>query len=262
MRFILFTILLNIFPTQEKVEYEVVAEIKTTANFFTTDRMGNVYIVDDRKLTKYNSSGKQMGVFNKNVLGRITFVDASNPYRILVYYGDFLKLTILDNMLGEITEPFDLNLKGLDQVTLIAKSYNNGIWLFDPVAQQLMRMDEQLTQTLSSTSVNQIIDHTIDPVFMVESDRNLYMSDPATGIMVFDIFGNYIKTLPIIGVMEFQVVDEKVIYFDDGKLKSYNQKTLEHTVAVTTLEQVNNARIEQHLLYTLSDEKLRILRIK
>lgn len=262
MRLLLISLFLVFTPFAKSVEYELVFKVDGPISYFTTDRLGNVYVVNNRQITKYMSNGRKISVYNKNVYGPITFVDASNPYRILVFYGDFVRLTLLDNMLSEKSEPFDLNTYGFDQVTLVAKSYNNGIWLFDPVSQQLVRMDEQLKETLSTTRVNQFLEHTIDPQFMVEANGKLYMSDPQYGILVFDIYGNYIKTIPIKGLSEFQVVDSKIVYYDDNALHSYDQKTLEFTTTISKLDSVEKVRIEQQLLYTQTATQLNIMRIK
>jgi len=249
-------------PFNKSVEYELVFRVDGPISYFTTDRLGNVYVVNDKQITKYKSYGRKMSTYNKNIYGPITFVDASNPYRILVFYSDFIRLSVLDNMLSEKSEPFDLNTYGFDQVTLVAKSYNNGIWLFDPVSQQLVRMDEQLKETLSTTRVNQFLETTIDPHFMMEANGKLYMSDDHYGILVFDIYGNYIKTIPIKGISEFQIADSKIIYYADSALHSYDQKTLEFTTTVSKLDTVQKARVEQHLLYLQTATHLDILRIK
>jgi len=55
----------------------------------------------------------------------------------------------------------------------------------------------------------------------------VYMNDPAIGIMVFDLFGGYGKTIPLKGLKKFQVFQDQVIYFDNNNLSAYNITTLD-----------------------------------
>ncbi len=259
MRALILILALIIPPTG--VEFKEIASFPGEVTAFTTDRLGNLYVAKQRQLVKYTRAGKQFAIFNRNVFGEIGTIDATDPFKILVFYKDFSRLAVLDNMLGETVEAFDLQQMNLDQVTLVAKSYNNGIWLFDPVQQTLLRMDEQLKSTITTTRVNQFIEHTIDPVEMMEADNKLYLNDPKRGILVFDVFGNYLKTIGLKNKPSVQVVEDQVLYLSGDTLKSFNMKTLEETTALTALEKAVKVRLEQSRVYVESPSALRILEI-
>jgi hypothetical protein len=52
------------------------------------------------------------------------------------------------------------------------------------------------------------------------------VNDSALGIMVFDVFANYIKTLPIKGVVDFKILGEDLYFNINRQLYAYNLKGL------------------------------------
>ena len=63
------------------------------------------------------------------------------------------------------------------------------------------------------------------PVFMLEKSRKIYLNVPGFGILVFDLFGNYSKTIPLEIPGEFQVTDQNLYYFKAGELYSFDLQT-------------------------------------
>ena len=55
----------------------------------------------------------------------------------------------------------------------------------------------------------------------------LYLNVPGTGILVFDRFGNYSKTLPVETPSFFQVTDQFMYFMKEGELFSYDLRTTE-----------------------------------
>ena len=92
--------------------------------------------------------------------------------------------------------------------------------------------------------------------FMVEQDSWLYLCDPENGVLVFDLFGGYARTLPVIGASEIQVRDGSIIYVKDGALHVYDPKRFTTDLPITWLVRPDAprplaVRIEQGRLYAL-----------
>ena len=69
-----------------------------------SDYLENVYVITPTNdITKYNKSGLKLASANFKILGNISWIDASNPFEIYVFFRDQNKLLFLDNL---------LNLKG------------------------------------------------------------------------------------------------------------------------------------------------------
>jgi len=170
-------------------------------------------------------------------------------------------LAVLDNTLAVQGDPVDLNRSGFPQVTLACMSVQNCFWFFDERLMQLTRVDNQL-RTLSSTGrLDQLLGSTPRPVMMQEFDSWLYVCDPEQGVLVFDIFGGYAKTIPIIGTGSIEVRDGHILYLKDGVLHSYDLRSFAISMPVTWLTSMKerglrDARIERGALYALYQDRI------
>jgi len=109
-----------------------VKQIHIQSTQFTTDPVGNVYIVKgNNTLLKYNAKGDSIGFFNEIKKGKITQVDASNPLRILIFLADYGNVLMLDNLLT-LKNTLKLNSLGIINATCIANSADGSIWAYDP----------------------------------------------------------------------------------------------------------------------------------
>ncbi len=109
----------------------------------------------------------------------------------------------------------------------MASSIDGHLWFYDNTTFQLKKIDETGNIYQQSQPLNSITDAVPNPNFMLEKDNALYMNDPAIGILVFDFFGNYNKTIPIKGLTKFQIFQDQIIYFDDKKMNAYNMTTFD-----------------------------------
>ena len=90
---------------------------------------------------------------------------------------------------------------------------------------------------------------------MMERNGQIYVNDSAIGVLVFDNFGAYYKTIPIHGLRKFQVLQEQVVYFEGGKLKSYNPVTFEaKMITLPDSTHVVQAVIERERITVLKKE--------
>ena len=200
--------------------------IKSSADFFTTDNLGNTYVIKGEEIKKYSQTGDLLKIFSNNTLGKITSVDATNPLRILIFYKDFATILILDDLLSQNGDPMNLLDYSLEQSDVICTSFNNGIWFFNRQNMELIRLDETFKPVVNTGNLNRLLGTDLKPNFMLEHNGYIYLNNPAEGILAFDIYGTYYKTIPIKGLTRFQVKDNSMFYFTDGTLKLYNIKDL------------------------------------
>ena len=100
---------------------------------FATDNIGQLYSVEGDMLKRFNQEGKLQYNYNNKTFGNISFVDPTNPLRVVVFYKELSQVVFLDNTLAEHGTPISLSELGYDQTTVLCASQNNGIWLFDQV---------------------------------------------------------------------------------------------------------------------------------
>lgn len=224
-------------------------------NGLTTDQFGFYYEIKDTEINKYSIGGKVDCSYSNNVLGIISSVDVSNPQKILVYFKDFTKILILDNTLSPTSDVIDLTQLELDETNLVCRSYNDGVWYYDPVRFELIRKNQELETTNTSGNLANLLSKNIQANFLVEYNNKLYLNDVENGILVFDNYGTYMKTIPLYGLLNFQVKDKFLIYANavTEAIEIYNFLTLEKAAFKSNkYSEVSSVRLEGDLIFILN----------
>ena len=131
------------------------------------------------------------------------------------------------------------------------------IWVYDGVAYTLTRFNQEMQRTIQILNLNQILGYTPDPKYLMEHDNHLYMSVPERGILQFDIFGTYIRTIPITGLTKFQVIGLTIFYSKSpGVLDAFHIKTLQENHFELPANDYVDMCINQDRIYLLSKDSL------
>src|SRR5205085_9497634 len=88
---------------------------------FTTDNLGNVYVVSENILLQFDNNGKPLNHYDEKNLGRLIRIDADNPLKLLVFYPDFAQINILNSQLA-LQSTIQLRGIGIEQPALICNS--------------------------------------------------------------------------------------------------------------------------------------------
>ena len=211
--------------TPQSIRYSFSYDFKV--DYFTLDIFGNRYVVHESELVKSIDLGKPPVTFSNLSLGEISSVDASDAMNILVFYQDFAKVLFLDNTLSIKKSVIDLGDLGFPNATLACLSYNNGFWLFDPVNQELVRINQFLEVAERSGNLNQIIHTEIEPDQLFESGNNVYLKDKNEGVFIFDRYAGYQKRMPFTDVEDVHIIGSNVMAFlKNDTVFSYDILTL------------------------------------
>lgn len=189
------------------------------------DNFGNIYAINDLEIVKYNSVGVLQKKFSTKRYGKIEYVDASNPLKILVYYKDFQQLLFIDNQLTASSPMISLETIGYEQASVVCSSANNSFWLYDKQNNELLRFDAELKPIVKTGNIKRILDVDIKPNFMKEHNNYLYLNSPEEGILVFDIYGTFYKTIPLKNLKKFMVVNGDIFYYENKTLKQYQSQS-------------------------------------
>jgi len=242
------------------VAFPLFSQVKTfpfNGSSLITDHFGFYYEIKNTEINKYSKSGKLDCSYSNNVLGLIASVDVSNPQKIVVYFRDFTKILILDNELAPTSEVIDLTRLELDETSLVCRSYNDGIWYYDPVRFELIRKDQELNTTNASGNLTNALNVNIQANYLVEYNNRLYLNDPKNGVLVFDNYGTYLKTIPLYGLESFQVKDKFLIYANtNGEIELYNFFTLDKTLFKSSIyNDVLAIRLEGNSIFILNKKR-------
>jgi hypothetical protein len=201
--------------------------IPVAADLFTTDDLGNVYVLHGDVLELYDQHGKRGLANSTKTFGRIASIDAFYSLKPMVFSREQGVLALLDNTLSLQGSIIELPRQGYPQVTVVCMSVQNSFWFFDERELALIRTDRQLRQLANTGRLDQLLGLTPKPNAMQEHDSRLYVNDPQNGILVFDLFGTYMKTIPIKNAESFEVRGRALFFFAGGRLQLYDMRSFE-----------------------------------
>lgn len=191
------------------------------------DNLGNLYVVnEDGRISKRGPAGDSLAVFNQvRRNGKLSSLDLSNPLRPLLLYRDFAKVVVLDRFLAPLLT-LDLRAAGIQQPAAAATSFDNKIWVFDLLASKLKKLDDNGNILLETADLRQVFGAALQPVQIIDHNNWLYLCDPATGVYVFDYFGNFKRKMPLVHWQHLQVWGNYVYGIEGGLLWRYHTGTL------------------------------------
>jgi len=252
------------FLLAQNYNFQSLHVIKQTTTWIEVDKMQHLYTIsEEHQLNKYDSKGNLLYQYNENSLGRISAVDVSNPFTILVYFDDYATIVLLDRTLSEIRRQ-DLSDLNIAQIQAIGIASDNNIWLFDNNTYTLKKIDAQNQVLQESPDLSMLITEAVAPTRLVEHNNRVYLNAPDAGVLVFDIFGNYAKSIDIFGIDYFQLFKGQLFFTENEKFKSYHLQSFEiHEIKLPTdSKNLLQVCIAQERLYIRYKDRVEILRIQ
>jgi hypothetical protein len=219
------------------------------------DALGNLFVVTPTNdIIKYDTKGKIIATVNNKVLGNISWIDASNPFEIYVFFRDQNKLLLLDNLLNQLSI-IDFESIGISQIACLSRSFDNQIWLFDMADFKLKKYSKDLKLILESAPFNLLPNFKqINPTQISDFNSGLYILNK-NQIFEFDIFGNYSKMVLSDTLSSFQKHEHFIAFTKNNQLQLFN--TLNFKIKIVELQTPNSVkdiRIVKERIYILTDE--------
>lgn len=237
-----------------------ITDVNIQANSLYADKTGNLYLLDDNKLIKTDEFGNILFTFDLTGNGKPSQVSVSDPLKTLLFYKDFGKIIILDKQLNQIGS-YELSSLNINLPTAVGSTKNNGIWVFDGFNQSLRRITENGQLANSSLSMQNLLKETIEPNYVWDSDKYVFLNDPNKGIYVFDNYGSFYKQIPVQGLTDFQVYKDNLYYLEDGYFNIYNfYSSQQNTFNLNFIQgKPLCCKFYNDRLYILTEDKLRIV---
>lgn len=256
----LFTLLQSFSVAQTTPEFTLTTNLTGPFQFFTTDKLQQVYAVTPRnEVIKFSPDGQEIFRFNNNTLGQLGHVDATDPFNLLLFYPDFQIAITLDRTMS-ITGEFNLQDLDIFNVQAMATARDNDIWLYDELNFQLKKISREGIVQSSSEDLNLLLGQAPEVKSIEARENFVYLNAPNIGLIVLDNFGNYHKTIPIKNIQQFQVLDKQLVFQQNDQLFVFHLQALTETplalpAAEATADQI---RLQKNRLYALSKSVLRV----
>ena len=191
------------------------------------DAKGNYYLADKKNtLYKLDRFGKEVTRVNTKLYGTVYSIDCSNPFELYVHYKDQNKVVFFDNMLN-LRGELDLSPFGYGTISAIARTFDNQLWLFNATEFELMKVSKSGEVLLRSGLLTNFVNKGVSPYAIVENNNQVYLADSSAGILIFDMFATYSKTIPIYGSMAFDVDGDQILLKLADKLIIYHMRSFQ-----------------------------------
>ncbi len=257
------TILTSFIFCASQRDFIPVKELDVQADYFRVDPLGFIYTVEAGKIRKHDIKSNRKYEYGHLTSGHIYSVDATDPFRTLLFYKDFNSIEFLDRNLTLLASPVQLDDLGYYNVAAVCTSVNGGFWLFDQTLNQLVYISKDLNAVKKSAKLSDMFDQNTDQeqVFMLEKNDYIYLGIKNEGILLFDHYGTYLKTFPIKNISSFQITNETITYFKNGDLYFYN--TSNYSEEKLELPDMDHRQVilEKNELFILSKKKLYIYKL-
>ena len=192
------------------------------------DILDNLYLLTKGyQLKKINANGDSIAVFNDvKRFGNPSYIDVSNPFKVLVYYKNFSTAVILDRLLAQ-RNTLNFRKQDIFIVKAITTSYDNNIWLFDEQDFKLKKMNDEGRVLQESSDMRVLVDTVPSPAQIIDSDYFVYLYDPLKGFYVFDYYGALKNNLPFKNWTSVSASKKTLYGFHEKKLYIYNTGNLQ-----------------------------------
>ncbi len=239
---VLFFCFASISLQSQSNKYIFQKELSRKGKLLKADVLGNVYLSDGTNLYKYDNQLNFQFSYADFSFGKIHSFDVSNPMKILVFFGDLMQLSFLNNTLSIQNTLYLLRDLHFLQPTQVCLSYDNGFWVYDEMKDRLFRYDANAIKINESQILTNVIGDKIHSNDMQEAGgRYLILNSPKLGFIIFDKYGTYLKRIPITEVNFFSVWNEQLVFVKKNSIQVLNIETADiqsYTLPDADTEQV------------------------
>ena len=219
------------------------------------DPLGQFYMVRSGTIVKYDARGDSAYSWSDPQTGSITMIDTGDPMRTLVYQKDFNLLRFLNNRLtplGGVTRLDDL---GIPFPLAFATSRQGGFWVLSGSTLSIRLVSQQLNTVVESAAINLPQTTDFEGYRLVESGDQLFLFIPGREILVFDLFANLVKKIPL-KALSFQVYGNRILLiYPDRVILWKDPVTPEETIYQGASANIRDAYFSNnHLLIRTSDK--------
>ncbi len=231
--------------SQSSYTFQDSFSIKVESKFVNLTSLGKILVVtEDNLLVQYDENGKEINRYSNNQKGKISGVQSGNPFSILIDYADYNSTEVLDKTLS-FSEEFSFTEMLNSEKRLLTLSRDNDLWLYDETNAVLKKVSFKGDERFSSINLNLLFKMELHPNWMIEYGNQVFLNEPSMGILVFDNFAQFEKNILIKGLARFEIVNDHLIFKEDGFYKQFNLNNL-----LTTKIDLPKALHRENLYFT------------
>jgi hypothetical protein len=230
-----------------------------TPNEFYIDHLDYLYFIkEDATILKTNL--KLDSLYTHEIKSnQISYLDVSNPLRVLALSERQNSIVFLDKTLTAIQTSIQLDLLNIPFVNAVANSRDNNFWVFNNQLQQLKKINQQSEVLLSSQQLNVILDQNFEAKQIIEHQNKVYLVDPKNGVCSFDFFGTFLFHYKQIKADKLQVHKNTLVYLQKGEIFTFDTQLMERKKVTFPVKNIQDFALNKNQIVLISKEKLYIL---
>ncbi len=205
---------------QDTLNWKLCGEVPIAEDdIWSVDVLGNVYVSNYKKITKYDSTLRVRFSQSIKSFGRLSAIEPMNTMKLVVFSEEQQSICILDNTLTLSEACIDLSLHAILNATKIAISAQpDKLWVFDQLNSRLQLMSLGSVKQSQEVRNMQGITGIGELVKMEENQNDLYVSDRLGQIFIFDIYGTLKWSVAASNLSDFTVYDGYLVRIIDNQL--------------------------------------------
>jgi hypothetical protein len=214
-----------LFLLQTGEEHERVLKLDIKVSQIELGEAGYFYVVEGNKITMYKPDGEIEYAYSNFYTTKLHSIDVSNPEKILLFYKQDQKITLLNKYFRTEPDPFFLKEKKYENISAACLSSDDNIWIFDESEQHLIKLTDEGEFITQGEKLPKSAGAPIQSSFMVDYGGDVYIADASKGILIFNAVGKYQQTIPLKGIKQFRIYDNKLYYTLGLKANIYDLKS-------------------------------------
>jgi hypothetical protein len=190
------------------------------------DRGGNIYFATfDGDVIKLNNQLVKQQIFSPPNPNSTQILDAWQGLRIFTFHRE-LQLFRLINRNLSLHEDYRFPVEKIGFAELATSSFDNNVWLIDQTDFSLKKYVIKSQEIGSNTPLQLILNpDDYELLHGQEYQNRLFISTRNAGILIFDNFGNYIRTFNYPGIEHFSFWKDYLYFLIDGQMIQINLYT-------------------------------------
>jgi hypothetical protein len=250
---------------QTDTSFTLKKKIKGKFSYLNVDNLDNIYVITQtNQLKKINANGDSLAIFNDvKRFGNPSYIDVSNPLKVLLYYNKFSTTVVLDRFFN-VRNTINFRKQNIFLATGIAASYDNNIWIFDEQNYILKKVDENGKTLVETADWRTFFDTVPSPIKIMDRNSFVYLYDTAKGFYIFDYYGAFKTKLSFLHWQFVEISGDYLYGFNQHKLYSYNIVTTEQKeyALPSFIKDYQFIEVMNGKLYLLKENEIEIYQLK
>ncbi|MBK7854794.1 MAG: hypothetical protein IPJ79_07675 [Bacteroidetes bacterium] len=233
IKYIVLIILLNVLFLHTKAQFIPYKNLDIASQQFSIDNLGNVFALHKGVISKHDENSKLLNVYQDK--GRlIDFIDANNPLRIIAYSSVFATVYFFDSQLA-MQSAVKLREAIGGNPLLVCNSSTASFWVYDQATTVLTSYNDQLQPQSQSQPINLTVPDFSAIKKMYETEKWLVLLTDNNKFLIFDVAGNYFKSIQAHAPLDFGINSEAIISLENAAIKLYGIKNNEASSLSTVI---------------------------